>query len=575
MDAAEAASGGQGLGERRLDRLLEAGRTLVSELDLDAVLNRLLEAARDLTGARYAALGILDGRRAGLERFLYLGIDERTRRVIGNLPRGRGVLGLLIEDPAPLRLSRVGDHPRSFGFPHGHPPMDTFLGVPIMIRGEAFGNIYLTEKDDGEFDESDEQAAVILAEWASIAIENARLYTTARERRGELERAVRGLEATTEIARAIGGETDLDRVLETVAKRGRALVEARAVIVLLEDRGDLEVVITAGDLERDVVGERVAMDSPWGRVCRDGLPERIAAAGARIAFDPAELGSRAESALLVPLTFRGQGLGLIVAFDRLRDGPEFDAEDERLLIAFAASAATAVATAQTVAEDRVRFSIDASERERSTWARELHDETLQGLGALRVTLSAALKGGGERLENAVEVAIDQLADEIANLRSLITELRPVALDELGLEAALASLVEHSAATSGLEIEADIDLRYGAERTKRLDPEIESSVYRILQETLTNISKHSRAERVDLEITEDAERLRLRIRDDGVGFDPSRPSEGFGLRGMRERALLVDGTIGVRSSPGSGTEITVEIPTELRARSRFSRAAGNY
>ncbi|HSI79766.1 MAG TPA: GAF domain-containing protein [Solirubrobacterales bacterium] len=565
-----------GLGERRLTRLLDVGRALVSELDLDAVLNRVLDAARDVTGARYAALGILDGRRAGLERFVTLGIDERTRRVIGNLPRGRGVLGLLIEDPTPLRLSRVGDHPRSFGFPHGHPPMDTFLGVPIMIRGEAFGNIYLTEKDGGEFDEADEQAVVILAEWASIAIENARLYTTVRERRAELERAVRGLEATTEIARAVGGETDLGRVLETVAKRGRALVEARTVLVMLEDRGELEVVNWAGDLEREVVGERVPLDSAWGRVCRDGLPERIGAAGARLGFDPGDLGSRAESALLVPLTFRGQALGLIVAFDRLRDGPEFDAEDERLLIAFAASAATAVATAQTVAEDRLRFSIDASERERSTWARELHDETLQGLGALRVSLSAALRGGGERLENAVEVAVAQLADEIANLRSLIAELRPVALDELGLEAALETLVEHSQATSGVEIDARIDMRYGAERSERLDREIESSVYRIVQEALTNISKHSRAEHVDLEATEGRDWIRLRIRDDGVGFDTSRRSNGFGLRGMRERAALVNGRMSIASAPGSGTEIKIEIPTSLRSvHSAIRGAAGNY
>jgi GAF domain-containing protein len=131
----EAARGEPGLDERRLRRLIEVGRTLVAELDLDAVLNRLLEVARELTGARYAALGILDDRREGLERFLTLGIDQHTRRAIGNLPRGRGVLGLLIEDPKPLRVSRVGDHPRSYGFPAGHPPMDSFLGVPILIRG--------------------------------------------------------------------------------------------------------------------------------------------------------------------------------------------------------------------------------------------------------------------------------------------------------------------------------------------------------------------------------------------------------------------------------------------------------
>ena len=163
--------------EHRLQRLIDVGRVLVSELDLEVVLKRVLEVARELTGARYAALGILDERRKALERFLTLGIDDETRAVIGDLPRGRGVLGILISDPKPLRLDKVGEHPRSYGFPPGHPPMGSFLGVPILIRGEAYGNLYLTEKEGGEFSEADEQSAVILADWAAIAIDNARLYT--------------------------------------------------------------------------------------------------------------------------------------------------------------------------------------------------------------------------------------------------------------------------------------------------------------------------------------------------------------------------------------------------------------
>jgi signal transduction histidine kinase len=547
--------------ERRLQRLIEVGRSLVAELDLDAVLNRLLDVAREITEARYAAIGILDGERAGLERFIYTGINERTRRVIGDLPRGRGVLGLLIEDPTPLRLSRVGDHPRSYGFPHGHPPMNSFLGVPVMIRGESFGNLYLTEKAGGEFDEADEQAAVILAEWASIAIENARLYAAAHDRRAELERAVRGLEATTEIARAVGGETDLSRVLETIAKRARALVEARSLIVLLEDGGELEAVVTAGELNRDVVGERVALDSHWGRVARDGVPERVGAAGARLTTDPAELGARGETALLVPLIFRGRALGLIAAFHRLSQGPEFDAEDERLLLSFAASAATAVATAQSVAEEQLRHSIKASERERTRWARELHDDALQGLGALRVMLSSATRQGTvEHLQAAVGTAIDELGTEIAKLRSLIAELRPTSLDELGLSAALESLVSRQASVAGSEIDAHIALRGGAgERQGRFDPEIESAVYRVVQEALTNVAKHARAERIELRVAEADGHIEVLIRDDGVGFDPGQPSEGFGLVGMRERVALANGVLEVTSAPGSGTELRIRMP----------------
>ena len=164
--------------ERRLERLIDTGRTLVSELDLEAVLKRVLDEARELTSARFAALGVLDEQGATLERFLTVGIDEETHRSIGDLPRGRGVLGVLIREPRPLRLPDVGKHAKSYGFPLGHPPMKSFLGVPILVRGKPYGNLYLTEKDGGEeFDEQDEEAVVVLADWAAIAIENARGYS--------------------------------------------------------------------------------------------------------------------------------------------------------------------------------------------------------------------------------------------------------------------------------------------------------------------------------------------------------------------------------------------------------------
>src|SRR3712207_4037726 len=165
------------LDEPQLRRLLRAGRALVARLDLDALLDELLAVAREITGARYAALGVLDEPRRELERFIVSGVDAETHRAIGDLPRGRGILGVLIDDPRPLRLAHVGDDPRSYGFPPGHPRMDTFLGVPVVIRGEAWGNLYLTEKQGGgAFTDADEEAIVVLAEWAAIAVENARLY---------------------------------------------------------------------------------------------------------------------------------------------------------------------------------------------------------------------------------------------------------------------------------------------------------------------------------------------------------------------------------------------------------------
>ena len=293
----------------RLGRLLDAGRALVTELDPQAVLDRILMTAREVTQARYAALGILDERRATLDRFLTDGIDEPTRAAIGELPRGRGVLGALIREPIPLRLSDVSRHPQSYGFPEGHPTMKTFLGVPIVIRGAVWGNLYLTEKEGGgEFTAEDEEAAVILADWAATAIENARLYQVSERRRTELEQALRGLEATRDISIAVGGETGLDRVLELIVKRGRALVEARSVVIMLCDGPDLVVTASAGEAT-DVRGHRVPISaSTSGEVLERRRPERIADVSARLRIAPAELGvPEAHTALLVPMIARGDG----------------------------------------------------------------------------------------------------------------------------------------------------------------------------------------------------------------------------------------------------------------------------
>jgi GAF domain-containing protein len=270
--------------EPRLRRLLEVGRALVSELDLESVLGTVLDAARELTGARYAAIGILGADRTSLERFLTRGIDAETEREIGERPRGRGVLGVLIDDPKPLRLADVGQHPKSYGFPIGHPRMQSFLGVPLLI-GEAWGNLYLTEKAQGEFDESDQDAILALAGGQDSRTGLARLYRSERARRDELERAVRGLEATTEIARAVGGETQLDRVLELIVKRGRALVEARGMVILLTDGDDLVITAAAGQVDGALLGTRLATaESAGGAVLRSRRPERITDSSSRLRF---------------------------------------------------------------------------------------------------------------------------------------------------------------------------------------------------------------------------------------------------------------------------------------------------
>ncbi|MGE5283140.1 MAG: GAF domain-containing protein [Chloroflexota bacterium] len=552
------------LDELRLRELIDVGRTLVTELDPEVVFRRLLEVACELTGARYAALGVLDRDRHELERFIAHGIDEEARRAIGSLPRGRGVLGVLIEEPRVLRLADVGRHPRSYGFPPGHPQMTTFLGVPLMIRGRAWGNLYMAEKDAGEFDEADEQSALILAEWAAIAVENARLYQSVEGQRDEMRRAVHRLEATTEVARALGGETDLDRILEIVVKRGRALIEARSLLILLREEDELIPASIAGEQAGSLAGVRIPIaGSVPGQVLETRAPRRVRDLDPSLLARPGNP-ETGVTALLAPLVYRGEALGALVALGPLGRSSGFSDEDEQVIVSFAASAATAVATAQSVAEDRTRDSVAAAERERGRWARELHDESLQSLAGLRVLLSAARRSDPEGAERLLSQGIEQVDEAIAEMRRLIADLRPKTLDELGLGAAVEALVERLETGGAIEVEMSLDLDFHAGRTdRRLVADVEDTAYRLVQEALNNAAQHSGAGCVRVEVSENDHTLRVCIADEGRGFDPEAATEGFGLAGMRERLGLVGGTLKLESAPGRGTTILAYLPAEHR------------
>jgi signal transduction histidine kinase len=555
------------LDNRRLRLLIDVGRSLVARLDLEGVLDLVLDAARELTGARYAAIGILDERKRELERFLTLGVDEATHAAIGDLPRGRGVLGELIRHAEPLRLADVAAHPRSHGFPAGHPPMHTFLGAPIVIRGESWGNVYLAEKAGGEeFGEEDEAALTVLADWAAIAIENARLYEGLARRRDEVERqrdhaqrSVRALAVMTDIARSVGGETDIDRILELIVNRGRALVEARALLILLAEGDGLVVAATAGELEADLHGVHLPIEGTLpGQVLLAGRAERLSGPQS-LGAELDDLGVSAEAAMLVPLNFRGASSGVLAALDRTVDGPGFGPEDERLLRSFAASAATAVATAQSVEAERLRHSLEAAEQERKRWARELHDETLQALGGLRMLHSAALRsdaGPGET-RAALEEGIGLIDTEIDSLSALIAELRPAALDQIGLAPALRTLAERKSREGGLEIDVLVRMRDG--EGERLPQETESTLYRLVQEALNNVAKHAAASRAEAVVERSGDVVEITVSDDGRGFDPAAVNGGFGLIGMRERVGLAGGELTIEAAPGEGTTVTAVIP----------------
>ena len=553
------------LDEPRLRRLIDAGRTLIAKLDVETVLQQLLDVAREVTGARYATVRVLDDSRERLGRFVTAGIDPETHRAIGDLPTGRGILGLLIEDPRPLRLAHIGDHPHSYGFPSAHPEMETFLGVPVVIREQVWGNLYLTEKEGGgEFTDADEESAIILADWAAIAIGNARLYANVEERRNHLERAIRGLDTTLAIAQALGGETDLNRILELIVKRARALVGARTLVIMLEQEDQLVVAAAAGELPEGVHGQRMAIEGTvTGRVLRSQKPERLTDARSALTSSQLLLHLDADAALIVPLAFRGRAVGVLAAYDRIGEDAGFDREDERLLGAFAASAATAVATGKSVEEQRMRQSIEASEQERRRWARELHDETLQSLAGLRVGLSGAKRGSDEDLRTAVDAAVESISEEITNLRALIVELRPAALDEYGAAAAIESLAERTAAREGLPVEAHVDMAFErGDEPERHTSELESTAYRLVQEALTNAVRHAGASKIRIDVTEGDGCVEIAVADDGQGFDLDEKPKGFGLTGMRERVELAGGELDIDSRP-TGTTVRAKLPVQRR------------
>ena len=303
----------QSTGLERLRILVDAGIALSSELSLDALLQRIVETAAELTGARYAALGVIDRSGQTLERFLTTGVDPETHAAIGDLPRGRGILGVLIREARTLRLHDLADDPRSVGFPRNHPPMKTFLGVPIVLRGVAYGNLYLTEKQgDVDFSDEDEEFTQLLAAQAAVAIENARLYESSM-------RWVRQLESVNEIGNAMASELELETLLGLVARRLRELVDARLVLIALPEADGLRVAAVDGEADDGVAGmllERAG--SKAGRVLDRARSERVDA----LVEDP-EVDQQAarllgvSSALYVPLVTRGKSVGVVIAHDRL------------------------------------------------------------------------------------------------------------------------------------------------------------------------------------------------------------------------------------------------------------------
>ena len=538
----------------RLRILVNAGIALSSELSLDALLQRIIETAAELADARYAALGVIDSTGQALERFLTTGIEPEAHAAIGELPRGRGLLGVLIRDAQPLRLHDLADDPRSSGFPPNHPPMTSFLGLPILLRGVAYGNLYLTEKrGDQDFTDEDQELAQLLAAQAAVAIENARLYESST-------RWLRQVESLNEAGSALASELELEPLLGLVAQRLRGLVEAKLVLIALPEGDALRVAAADGDSTYGIAGMELALSgSKAGRVLERGRSERIDS----LLEDP-EVDQQAirrlgvHSALYVPLIVRGRPIGVLIAHDKVGAASAFTEEDLRLAESLGTRAATAVDLSERVSRDSVRRVVEAQELERARLARELHDETGQALTSILLGLKPLEQlAESDEAREAVASLRALVVSTLQDVRRLAVELRPAALDDFGLVAALERLVETFEEQSGLTV--DLETQLGAER---LSKEAETALYRVIQEALTNIVKHSGARRVSIVLRRNLDAVVAVVEDDGSGFDPhAARADALGISGMRERVSLAGGRLQVESRPGSGTTIVAEVPTK--------------
>jgi len=538
--------------ESSFQGLVEAGIAISSELTLDGLLQLLVEKAAGLTGARYAALGVIDPTGHELERFVTHGIDPETHAAIGDLPRGRGILGVLIRDARPLRLHDIAEDERSVGFPPNHPPMRSFLGVPIVLRGVAYGNLYLTEKEGGaDFTDEDEELVTLLASQAAVAIENARLYESSRAWAQQLE-------SLEEITAAMLSDIDPARLLHLIVERMSELIDARFVAILTQaGEGWLEIAAAHGEGEADLVGHRLSIErSKSGRVFREGTPARVDSVLDDPDADP-ELMRRvgARAGVWAPLAIRGDPIGVIMALDRRQPDPRFGDADLRLAQRFAARAAVAVDLSRRVARATVNRIVAGQEQERRRLSRELHDETGQALTSILLGLKSIEETQGtERFATALAELREIVTVTLQDVRRLAVELRPKALDDFGLVPALERLTTGFAEQTGIETHLESRLGEG-----RLPSETETVLYRVVQEALTNIVKHAQAEHVSLVLQSKPGRVSAVIEDDGRGFSTEEERDGgLGLVGMRERVALVGGRVEIESS-SAGTTIVVEVP----------------
>ncbi|AWS42832.1 GAF domain-containing sensor histidine kinase [Streptosporangium sp. 'caverna'] len=530
----------------RVHALLDAVVAVGSDLDLETMLRRIVETATTLVDATYGALGVA-GEQSTLLQFIPVGLDEEEIARIEHWPHGLGLLGLLIKQPQSLRLAHISDHPESYGFPPGHPPMGSFLGVPVRVRDEVFGNLYLTEKrGGGEFDEEDEAIVTALATAAGVAIENARLYEETRRRE-------MWLQASAEVTTSLLSGAEPHQVLTLIARRAREMAGADVVAVLLPDESGqvLQALIADGEASDQVAhAEASIADSLAGRAFTSGEPLMIT--------DPAEtdipvviaeyvsLGPVAAVPIGAPGSVRG-----VLSLGKRSGRIPFNQAELRTLHSFAGQAAIALELAES-RMDAERLSL-LEDRDRI--AKDLHDVVIQRLFAVAMTLMSTMRLI-ERPEASARVqnSIDELDGTIRQIRSTIFALQVSPQDgEASLRAQIVALVEgargHLGFMPGLTMEGRLD--------SDVPPRIAEHLPAVLREALSNVVRHAKASKAEVSVEADQERLILTVADNGVGLPAD--SGRSGLRNLQERAERLGGSFEIGSPPEGGTRLVWSVP----------------
>ncbi|MGQ4601397.1 GAF domain-containing protein [Nocardia sp. R6R-6] len=540
----------------QMDRLIEAMLVVTAGLDLDNTLRTIVHAAIELVDARYGALGVreTDQTSRQLAEFVYEGIDDRTRVLIGDLPRGHGVLGLLFEQPKPIRLADLSAHPSSVGFPADHPPMKTFLGVPVQVRDEIFGNLYLTEKADGqEFTEDDEVVVQALAAAAGIAIANARLYEESRIRQ-------QWLEATQDVATVVLAGGEPSEVLELITERALMATQSACVFLALpedpempsDEVSELVVVSAAGTDAGKIVGQRIPVHgSPTGAAFRDneGISADEPSAGLRL-DSPMKYGP----ALTSPLR-AGQSVIGVLTVMRSAGTPALDAVGRTMMTAFANQAALALQLANS---QRTMRELDVvSERDRI--ARDLHDHVIQRLFAVGLSLQ-----GTAQRARAPEIK-SRLTETIDDVQTIVQDIRHSIFDLHSSTSAEAPVLRKRLHAVVAEMTAETELRTSirlAGPVSVLTSTMFDHVEAVLREALSNVVRHAHASAVSIKLTIGDDVI-LEITDNGIGL-PEDISRRSGLDNMAARTHAAGGSFSATPGPTSGTVVRWSVPLPQRS-----------